>query len=56
MQLVQSQLVLQVFEKVTGAQTYIKVVVLIFLFGVLAFTLSYVGLFLARMEFDRYRS
>jgi hypothetical protein len=44
----------QVFEKVAGAQTYIKVVVLIFLFGVLAFTFSYVGLFLARMEFDRY--
>jgi hypothetical protein len=44
----------QVFEKVAGAQTYIKVVVLIFLFGVLAFTFSYVGLFSARMEFDRY--
>ncbi|MGB3744342.1 MAG: hypothetical protein WBD11_07420 [Xanthobacteraceae bacterium] len=44
----------QVFEKVAGAQTYIKVVVLIFLFGVLAFTFSYVCLFIARMEFDRY--
>ena len=44
----------QAFEKIPGAQPYIKNVVLVFLFGVLLFTFSSATLFIAQSELDRY--
>jgi hypothetical protein len=42
------------FEKLPAAQSFIKYVVLVFLFGVLAFAVSSVAMFISQSEFDRY--
>jgi allantoicase len=41
-------------DKIPEAQSFIKYVVLVFLMGVLAFTISYTGLFVAQMEINSY--
>jgi len=41
-------------DKIPEAQSFIKYVALVFLMGVLAFTVSYLGLFIAELEINNY--